>query len=300
MKNDYAVISSHHTILLSTHHSNTNKIVCGPVLSHQDVDLSEDSEDGPIYIFESCSFNSLSNSGNGGAITCSASSNSHYKPQLIIKQSTFNLCTSSSGHGGGIYAGGLSSFIVEKTFFLNCNSTYKDGGGLFYSSSVGFPLLSDTSFISCYARMTRDTSPSSIDDAGGLYISTSFPSSELHYIIQGCRFLSCGCYNWGGGGALGVSYSVVGCANSLFSRCACNDAEGIGINLGTTVAEFFIHFCYFSCRTGTNPPTDVSINRNEGSFSSPFLHSFSTKSISKSLRTYFKWSDNGYSNWLIQ
>ena len=181
----------------------------------------------------------------------------------------------------------------------NCNSVTKNGGGIYFSSGVGFPLISDTSFISCYARNYYSSADNS-DDGGGINIYCYLSSKELHYIIQSCRFNSCGCNDWGGGGYIGVSYSVVGCANSLFSACKSNNAEGIGLSLGTTEANFLFYFCYFSCSTGTTVPSDVTVNRNEGSFSSPFLHSFSTKSISKSLRTYFKWSDNGYSNWLIQ
>ena len=268
----------------------------GTISSHQEIQLSEDSEDGPLYIFESCSFNSLSNSGNGGAITCSASFSDSYKPQLTIKQSTFKSCSSSSGYGGAAYINGPSSFIVEKTVFTDCNATYGYAGGLYFTSNRCLLLLSDSLFNSCHARMTCDSSKS-IDDGGGFFISSSLPSTELHYIIQGCRFISCGCYDWGGGGCFGISSSVVGCANSLFSACKCGTAEAMGINLGTTDADFLIHFCYFSCNEDATYHTDVSINRYSGSFSSPFLHSFSIKPITKSVTTILNWTTSSSRNW---
>ena len=288
------------SLLSSSLQSNTNKLVTGPVLSHQDVDLSEDSEDGPLYIFESCTFNGLVNPGNGGAITCSAISSDSYKPQLIIKQCSFNSCTSSSGHGGGVSAVGVSLCTIEQTLFFDCNATYGYAGGVYFSSGVSIPSLSDTTFISCHARITNDTSPNSIDDGGGIFLYTSFTSSSspnIHYIIQSCRFISCGCYNYGGGGYLLSDSAVLGCKDSFFSGCTCNTAEGIGVHLVTASADFFIHFCYFSCSAGTKPPTDVSINRNDGSFSIPFLHSFSTKDPSQSVSTISNWQTSTFCNW---
>ena len=295
MKHNYSLIPFHNPFHISKH-TNPNSIREEALSSHQTVYLSETSGNGPLYTFELCTFTSLSNSGNGGAITCSASSNSYWKPQLIIKQCSFNSCKSSSGYGGGVYAGGLSSFLVEKTSFTNCNSTTQNGGGLAFSSSTCLPLLSDTTFISCYARNFY-SSADYADDGGGVNIGCSYPSKQLHYIIQECRFISCGCYNWGAGGSIGFSYTLVGCTDCIFSACKSGTAEGLGIDLGTTDADCLIHFCYFSCSTSSTPPSDISINRNDGSFSTPFLHSFSTKPITKSVWTLVKWSDNGYPNW---
>ena len=285
------------SLLSSSLQSNTNKLVTGPVLSHQDVDLSEDSEDGPLYIFESCTFNGLVNPGNGGAITCSAISSDSYKPQLIIKQCSFNSCTSSSGHGGGVSAVGVSLCTIEQTLFFDCNATYGYAGGVYFLSGAGFPLLSDTSFISCYAAISHNSLD--VNDGGGITISCSYPSTELHYIIQGCRFISCGCYDWGGGSYIYSHSAKLVCTDSLFSACTSATAEGMGINLGTTDAEFFIHFCYFACSTSSTPPTDVSINRYSNTFSSsPIFHSFSTKDPSKSVSTCVSWNNYQYRNWL--
>ena len=299
MKNDYAVISSHHTIHLSTHHSNTNKIVSGPVLSHQDIDLTEDSEDGPIYIFESCTFNNLGNTGDGGAITCSASSNSYWKPQLLITGCSFRSCVSYSGYGGGVYAAGTSSFLVEKTIFTDCNSSSGYAGGVFFTSGNGLPLLSDTSFISCHARMTHNT-VTEIDEGGAITICCSFPSEQIHNLIQSCRFISCACFDWGGGGYIVLSYCLFGCTESLFSACEGLVGDGLGIDLIGSSANILISFCFFSCNTRLNSPTDVSINCDTESFTLPCLHSFSTKDPSQSVSTIVNWGTYTSRNWLMK
>ena len=247
--------------------------------------------------FISCTFNSLSNSGNGGAITCLSSSSNTWMPQLIIKHSTFNSCRSSSGFGGGIYAEGLSSFSLENTMLSNCNSTEKNGGGIYFTSTVGHPFLSDSSFISCYAQNVY-SSTDTADDAGGVLLYSFLSSAEPHYILQSCRFISCGCYNFGGGGYIAVKTAVLGCTDTLFSGCNCNDAEGLGLSLVTEESNFPIHFSFFSCSTRTDPPTDITLNRDAGVFSSPFLHSFSTKNPSKSVYLLFQWIVYESRNWL--
>ena len=299
MRKDYSISSSHYYIPFTNTQLSTNAMFTGRIASHQESDLSEASMDGPIYIFECCLFNNINNDESGGAIACIASSTDFYKPQLIIKQSSFNSCKSASGFGGGVYTTGVSSFLVEQTSFIDCNATNGYSGGDYFASGVGFPLLSETSFISCYARMDWD-SVNKIDDGGGLCISVSAPSSELHYIIQSCRFISCKCYDYGGGGYVIVSSSIIGCADCIFSACTCNRAEGLGITLGTEDSNCLIHFCYFSCSTGITPPTDISINRQAGSFSSPFLHCFSTKNPSKSVLLFVKWADDGFRNWFTE
>ena len=286
------------SIVLTTSRSNDNRHVSGTVVSHQDIDLSEHSEDRPIYAFQSCTFSNLINSGDGGAITCSASSNSYWEPQLFIKECSFSSCKSSSGNGGAIYADKTSSFVVEKTSFAKCNSTNMRGGGIYFTSSAGFPLLSDTTFISCYAQNSPNSD--TIDDGGGILISLSTVSTELHYIIQACRFISCGSYDWGGGSYIYSPSAKLGCTNSLFSSCTSRTAEGIGIDVRTAYADVLIHFCYFSCSTSPTTPTDISINRNAESSSSPSLHSFSTKAPPNSVKIWVNWSDKGYRNWFIQ
>ena len=245
--------------------------------------------------FISCTFTWLTSTYDGGALSLTDSNQ-----QLHITDSSFTSCVSSSGFGGAIYAYEILSFSVEKTPFFDCNCTEKDGGGLYFESSLCYPLISDTSFLSCYARTNRD-SRESIDDGGGITITCSFPSTELHYILQSCRFISCRCYDWGAGGALDVSSSVVGCADSLFSSCYCSLASALGISLITADAEFLIFFCCFIDNTGTSIPSDISFNRNAGEFSdSPFFHSFSTKDPSDSVTTCESWQNYQYRNWLPQ
>ena len=272
----------------------------GIISSHQDIDLSETSGNGPLYTFQSCTFYSLVYSESGGAISCIASSSDYYQPQLTIKECLFTSCKSSSGYGGRIYAEGLSSFAVKHTLIFDCHSTTKNGGGLVFSSSVGFPLLSEISFISCYAR-NYYSSADSADDGGGLFISSSAASTELHYIIQGCRFISCGCYDWGGGCFLGVSYSVVGCTDSLFASGKSNNAAAIGIHNDDSQANTLIYFCYFCYNIASQIPSDININRHAGTFSSsPIIHSFSTKDPSRSVYLYYQWAGYEYRNWLPQ
>ena len=247
------------SIVLSASRSNINRQVTGTVVSHQDIDLSIDSEDGPLYIFESCSFNNLINSGNGGAITCTGTVSNYFKPQLAIKESSFNSCKSTSGYGGGVCVAGLSLFIVDKAYFFNCNSTTQSGGGLTFSSSTCLPVISDTTFISCYAR-NYYSSADYADDGGGVSIGCSFPSTKLHYIIESCRFISCGCYDWGAGGNIAISSAVLGCADSLFSSCQCLLASALGISLETADADFLIRFCWFGYNTGTYMPSDIAFN----------------------------------------
>ena len=284
---------------MSTLQWNLNRKITGTVISHEDIELSEASDDGPIYIFASCTFNNLVNSGHGGAITCSASSSDFYIPQLLIDKCSFKSCESSSGFGGAIYSGGLSSFSIAKTIFTFCNSTTKNGGGISVSSGAGLPIISDTTFMSCYARNFHSSTDTG-DDAGGVYITSSFLCSGLHYILQSCRFISCGCYDWGGGGHVTVSYSVVGCTDSLFSACTCQRALGIGISIGTADADCLIHFCFFSCSTSSNSLTDICINRDAGSFSYPFLHSFSTTPITNSVCIIYSWGTRTNPSWLPQ
>ena len=233
----YSTLSSN-THLLSIHQSNINKFVTGAGLPHHDVDLTEDSEDGPVYTFQSCTFNGLSNSGNGGAITCSASSTSSWKPQLIIKQSTFNSCESSSGHGGGVYVEGVSSSLVDKTIFTNCKSLSQDAGAIFFTS-FGYPSISNTVFISCCARLT-DGYPPGWDDGGACLLDTSFSSDDVCYIIQSCRFISCRTFNLGGAAHTYSGYCTIGFNDSLFTSCKSNTAEFIGIHLGTEKADALI------------------------------------------------------------
>ena len=295
MRKDCSLVSFYQH--LSTLQYNSNTTITGLELPHQDVDLSETSGNGPLYTFESCTFTSLSNSGSSGAITCSTTSSDYYKPQLIIKESSFKSCRASSGYGGGVYINGLPSSLIHNCFFTHCNSSNAYAGGLYFNSAIGLPSLTENTFISCYARqfyIYKDYA----DDGGGIVLFSSLFSREIQFIIQSCHFISCGCYGWGAGGSLGFSSALVGCTDSLFSSCECSDAEGLGIDLGTTNADCLIHFCYFSCSSGTTYPTDISINSDVGSFSDPFLHSFSTKDKAKSLRTLVKWSDNGYPNWL--
>ena len=244
------------------------------------------------HAFKHVAFKSCSSSENGGSISCTG-----FETKLFITECSFTSCVSSSGYGGAIYAYGLSSTSVSQTLFFDCNSTNKNGGGVYLESSYCLPLLSYTLFISCHARMDRD-SLSSTDDGGGFVISSSLESTELYYVVQSCRFLSCGCYEWGGGGAFGISSAVLGCLNSLFSACSCLRAEAIGISLGTADADLLIHFCFFSCTAGTTPPTDVSINRYSGSHSVPFLHSFSTKPITHSVSVTINWGTYTNQHWL--
>ena len=245
--------------------------------------------------FKYVDFISCSSSSNGGAISCTGTNT-----KLEFVRCSFKSCVSSSGFGGAIYADGISTFSIEKTLFFDCNSTTKRGGGLRFISNKCFPLLSDTSFISCYASMICDTSPGSYDDAGGLSIVSSLSSTVFHYVLQWCRFIACGCYGWGGGGEITVSSAVLGCKDCLFSSCKCIDAEGIGFSLETENANVLIHFCYFSCSTSSTPPTDISINRNAGSFTTPIFHSFTIKEPSISVKTCFKWGTRTNRNWFIQ
>ena len=292
--------SSHTNLHPLTFHANTNTEITGIVNFHQDADLSVNSRDGPIYTFQSCTFSNLINTGDGGAITCSASFTSTWKPQLIIKQSTFNSCNSSLGFGGGVYVSGISLFSVEKACFSNCNSVDKQGGGFYFTSGVGLPLLSESSFISCYARNTSGSS-GSYDDAGGIAVYSSFSSTELHYLLESCRFISCGCYDWGGGGHIGVGSAQLGCKDCLFSACKCSIAEGLGINLATTDSIFYIRYCFFSCTNRANCPTDLSFNRDAGALSnSPILHSFSTKNPAQSVNFGVRWTNYQPRNWLPQ
>ena len=243
--------------------------------------------------FISCTFASLRSSENGSAIYCTGND-----IKLCIKGCFFQSCESSSGFGGAIYIEDISSFFVTKTVFFNCKSTNKRGGGLYFTSSCYFPLVSDTSFISCYAR-NYDSIADPCDDGGGLIIFCSLPSSQLNYILQSCRFLSYGCNDFAGGGYIVLSSSRIGCTGCLFSGCKCSNAEGIGISLDTADANVLIVFCFFSCTAGSNSPTDITINYHAESFSSsPIFHSFSTKDPSKSVSTCVSWQNYQYRNWL--
>ena len=242
--------------------------------------------------FISCTFSGLTSTADGGAISCTGS-NKH----LLIKKCTLTSCVSSSGFGGGIYAASISLFLVETTCFVSCNSINKDGGGVYFSSGICFPLLSETSFISCSAQ-TFFSDTDGVDDGGGVCISCSFPSSQLHHIIKSCRFISCRCYDYGGGGYIITSSSIIGCTDSVFSSCTGDRAYSLGINHGATNADCLIHFCYFYGTTDTNSKTDICINYYTNTFSTPLLHSFSTKNPSKSVRTCVKWNNYQYRNWL--
>ena len=86
--------------------------------------------------FMSCTFSTIRSTVDGGAISLTDSTQ-----QLYITYCSFQSCVSSSGYGGAIYAYGISSFSVEKTFFFDCNSTYKDRGGIYLESSYCIPLV---------------------------------------------------------------------------------------------------------------------------------------------------------------
>ena len=286
--------------LSSPFHSNTNTKITGPASTHQDVDLSVNSQYGPSYIFESCTFSSLVNTGDGGAITCTGSVSDSWKPQLIIQRCSFHSCNSSSGFGGGVYAGGLPSSFVEKSTFVGCHSIEKRGGGIYLSSSVGFPVVSDNAFISCYARVDSGSS-GSVDDGGGIYITVTMLSTQLYYILQSCRFVSCGCYSWGGGVYVYSPSAIVSCSDSLFSSCTSLGGKGIGTDLRSTHSEFLTFFCFFTSEPSNSLVPDISINHNAGTFSeSSILHSFTTNDASKSVKTYVDWKDPTLRNWLPQ
>ena len=237
-----------------------------------------------ITTFTSCNFTGFTYSNHGGAISCTGSST-----KLYINQCSFKSCVSSAGHGGAIYADRMLSFSVEWTLFFSCNSSTKQGGGIYFISSYCFPLVSDTTFISCYAQNSPNSD--NFDDGGGLVITCSLPSSQLHYIIQSSRFLSCGCNDFGGGGYIVLNSSRTGCQNCLFSGCKCSTAEGIRFSLGTADANVLLLFCFFSCSTSSNPPTDVAINYYDATFTTLIFHSFSTKSASRSVGTWMKWTN---------
>ena len=248
---------------------------------------------GTTTSFLSCTFSSLTSTDDGGAISCAGN-----QKQLCIKQCSFISCVSSSGFGGGIYAEDSSSFFVEKSVLIDCNSTEKRGGGIYFTSAISFPVVSDAMFISCFAS-NESGSVYRVNDGGGIYFTPSLSSTQLHYILRSCRFISCGSYNVVGGCQSYYDSAVLGCTGSLFSSCKSSNAGALGISLKQAEANFFVSFCFFNSNVGTSTPTDITINRYAGSFSkSPIIQSLSTKSKDNSIRTCINWDDYQSPNWL--
>ena len=301
VRNDSPLILFHNS--LSILHSNTNTVKTGIISSHQQIDLYANARYGPIYTFQSCTFVNVDSSRNGGAIACTGTPSNFWKPELVINQCSFKSCKSSLGHGGAVYTYGLSSSQFEKSVFIDCNSTNRYAGALYCYTSYCIPLVSDSTFIDCYARMCLDPDTSS-DDAGAMYLRTTLSSqAPPSSTVQACRFIACHCFGWGGGAYLLSDSAKLICRSSLFSSCTSDNAEALGINLATAQAEVLVFFSFFSCASDAHAQTasDICINRQTESFSSSaVLQSFSTKSTDNAISLYLQWTSYDERNWYSQ
>ena len=248
------------------------------------------------HSFRSTDFDKCESTGSnsGGAIYCTSGS-------LTIEDCTFKTCKSPSGSGGAVYASGVSSFTIEKSLLTDCNATYGYGGGVLFTSESCSPLLSDTFLIACHASENADLSSQSVDDGGGASIESLMTSETLSFIFQSCRFLSCNCYDWGGGAYVYSPSALTGCKESLFSICTSREGEGLGVAVRNSNAGFFVRFCFFSSASPSSIVPDISLNRNDENFSdSSVLHSLSTKSPDISVKTMVGWKFLKHPYWLPQ
>ena len=241
--------------------------------------------------FTSCNFTNLVSDSDGGAIFCTGNR------KLYIEECSFEECISSSGHGGAIYVDGASSFTSKKTLFTNCNSTNMRGGAIYFTSSRSVPFLFETSFISCYSRMTPDI-PNSNDDGGSIFLYSTLSSESLLDIFESCRFIDSHCNGWGGGGYIHSDYMKLYCKSGLFASSNSAYAQGLGIHLHTAQANCLIQFCFCANALTSPEKTDVSFNRNGGSFSSSLLiHTFTNKNPANSVKTCIEWTNYVSRNW---
>ena len=231
--------------------------------------------------FNSCTFDTLSVTGNGGAISFSLQSHS-----LTIEESLFIHCTSSV-HGGAIFVDSASDLTVKSSTFIACSATVYGGGIYVYYGCESCSILFCTFTIS------------QAQNGGGLMVSSDFSFS-----LSSSRAISCDT-SYSGGGMYHDSRSTHGSLtvlDSLFTNNRANYTVDKYLNRGGGAFEDYRSTSYqskyaFSFFNGNNAPDgfghDICIHTQELSVNN-IIHCFTTTQEHSLWNT--KYED--YDDWL--
>ena len=195
---------------------------------------------------------------------------------LTVTKSEFHSCEADPYRGGGIYVEGIGSLQVRDSLFHKCSAGGFDdygGGGIEVNTCGEYPLIEDTSFISCQSG----------SDGAGMGIWS--PPFYHKTCLLNSRFVSCRAAPFGNdndGASLMVwnSSALICISNSIFAHSHSEYRGGavtqyIFNNASHSSSIHLFLFCFFKDNSAEfKPGNDVYFH--DWIPSNPFLHCFST------------------------